>query len=333
MMWAPRRVTPHMTSTSARNPAAEARALLPDGYLARVLEPSPPAVHDEPWFSDDPAARGESAGLTVVTPTIAGDITWAELAATDPTIADYARHHWLVPGHLLPPVPDNYVESRLDHHRLAYAVVAEARHRANGKFGLRHVHTGFGTPFFGDDEQVRVEPGIIVVQRGSTVETAPITTLAAAADLVGVEPTTTAAEHDSPELGDIHAPLQADESTGRFLGDWFGFATSVLEELRVTPGASDVGRVQLWPGHFDPAVEVGDADQGQRATYGASPGDDGSDEPYLYVGPWGDMVAAPFWNASTFSGAVVPYAELRASTNPHQKALDFFREALDRLSR
>ncbi|HEX9888994.1 MAG TPA: hypothetical protein VGA69_05920, partial [Nitriliruptorales bacterium] len=47
------------------------------------------------------------------------------------------------------------------------------------------------------------------------------------------------------------------------------FATAVLEELRRTDGTLDAGRVQRWPEHFDPAVELARADAGQRASYGS----------------------------------------------------------------
>ena len=50
---------------------------------------------------------------------------------------------------------------------------------------------------------------------------------------------------------------------------------------------------QLWPEHFDLACEIGDADAGTRANYGASPGDAAIPEPYLYVGPVGRRAGAP----------------------------------------
>ena len=38
----------------ARDPAAEAAAAVGDGFEVRVLEPSPPAVAEEPFWADDP---------------------------------------------------------------------------------------------------------------------------------------------------------------------------------------------------------------------------------------------------------------------------------------
>ncbi len=314
-----------------RNPAAEASAVLGPGHTARVLEPSPPAVDEGPWFADDPAAVGDpEPGTVVVTPTSAGDRTWDEVVAERPDLADFARERWLGARRRLSPAPDGYAAARDDFHRLAYSVVAEARRRANGRFGLRFTAGGFGTPFFGDDVQVRVEGDVLVVQHGDHVRADRITTLRAAGELVGVEPADEAGEHDSPPLDDLDRPLAVTAEVGRFLGDWFGFAWSVLEELRLTPDADDVSRTQLWPGHFDPAIEMGDADAGRRATYGASPGDGAHPGPYLYVAAWGEIDRAdPFWNDAAFDGGSLGYAELLAADDPVATALAFFRRGHD----
>ena len=206
--------------------------------------------------------------------------------------------------------------------------------RDSGKFGLRFTQNGFGTPFFGDDQQVRVEGTELVVQTGDKVKSEPISTLAAASAMVGVTPGSEAAEHDSPELGDLDEDLIVDEASGEFIADWFGFATSVLEELRLTPGAKDAGRVQLWPGHFDVAIEVGEADANQRATYGASLGDDDHDEPYLYIGPWAEVdLSNSFWNEHAFNGASLNYTDLLEEPDPRQAAIEFFQTGHQVLTR
>ena len=233
------------------DPAAEANAKLGGSATALVLEPSPPADHDGPFFADDPAAIPPGAANTVG-PTSAADRTWTRVVADRPELSSWASERWLAAYRPLQPVPADYPETRNAYHRLAYAVVAEARRCANTKFGLRYTNGGFGTPFFGDDRQVRVRDGVLVVQHGAEVTHNAITSLRAAAQFVGVAPGTTAAEHDSPPLGDVDADLGATVATCRFLGDWFGFSWAVLEELRVTPCAVDAERVQLWPGHFDP---------------------------------------------------------------------------------
>jgi len=303
-----------------------------------VLEPSPPAVPTGPWFADDPAAAGSGpqTAAKVVAPTSAGDLRWAELAADDETVAEFCRPRWLANHQPLGGVPDHYRLRRDDLHRLAYGVVSNARKAANGKFGLRWTLDGFGTPFYGDDAQVRVEGSLLVCQRGDKVDAEEITTLAAAARFLGVEATSDQAEHDTVALGGLDRPLTVDGELVAFISRWFGMATAALEELRCAPGGADPSRVQLWPGHFDMAVEVGDADADpvSRATYGASTGDDAHPEPYLYVGPWGPIDPGDrFWNDEAFTGASLPYAAIQGDPDPCGIALDFYRQALGQLIR
>ena len=317
---------------SHRNAAEAATAMLGEGLSARVLEPSPPTVNDGPFLADDPVARGDASGLVIVSPVSSGDTTWDEIVHDRPELAAFARANWLGARGPLPALPRDYPAARNAFHRLAYAVVAEARRRANSKFGLRFTSRGFGTPFFGNDEQVRVMGGLVVHQTADDVREIPITTLAEVAAALGIEPGTDAAEHDSPPLGDIDEPLAITTETGIFLGEWFGFSWAVLEELRLTPGAIDPERPQLWPGHFDPALAIGDPENG-RATYGCSPGDHDHDEPYLYVGAWGDVDRDdPYWNETTFNGASLPFAALADTEDPYTVALDFFRNGYQKLN-
>ncbi len=319
-----------------RNPQAEADAIVGNGLTTRVLEPSPPAVATGPWFADDPAAveNGGQVTARVVTPTSAGDLRWADLAASDETVAAFCQPRWLANYQPLSAVPDHYPVRRDDLHRLAYGVVSNARKAANGKFGLRWTMGGFGTPFFGNDTQVRVERNLLVVQQGDKIEAETITTLGAAAEFLGVEATSDQAEHDTVALGDLERPLTVDQELVAFISDWFGMATMALEELRCTPRAPDPSRVQLWPGHFDVAVEIGDAESERitRATYGASPGDAAHPDPYLYVGPWGPVDPSdPFWNDAAFAGASLPYVAIQGDPNPCGVALGFYRQAFSRL--
>ena len=88
------------------------------------------------------------------------------------------------------------------------------------------------------------------------------------------------------------------------LGDFYGFACSVLEQLRADESQADSTLVLLWPEHFDIAMELGDEAAGQRADFGGSPGDENHDEPYLYVGPSNaDLASGEPWNATGFKGA------------------------------
>jgi hypothetical protein len=116
------------------------------------------------------------------------------------------------------------------------------------EIALRYTRSGFGTPFFeqdGADCQVRVEHGELVRQRGPEETREP---------LPGV-----------------------DIAAATALGDFYGLACSVLEQLRADETDGDQSLVQLWPEHFDIAVDLGSEPAGQRAAFGASPGDDDHD--------------------------------------------------------
>ncbi len=318
---------------TVRNAAAEASSILGDGTAGRVLEPSPPAIDDGQFYADDPVNAPVDAARVVSF--IGGDRTWHDEVAERPDLEGWAAERWLAGSRRLPPLPEGLVAARTDLHRLATYVVAPARHRANGKFGLRWTLGGFGTPFFGDDVQIRVAGDELIVQEGDSVRSTPITTLAAAAAFIGgeIDPKT-AAEHDSPPVGDVDTDLGVSAAVTDFLGSWWGLGTAALEQLRADEHSVDPSRVQLWPGHFDPAIEAGDEDR--RASYGASPGDATSDEPYLYVSVWWPDrlsldTADSYWNADGFVGARLSYADLVTADDQVAAAVEFYRAGRDRL--
>ena len=294
----------------ARNALAEAREVA--GADAWVLEPSPPAVADGPFFADDPVA--------------AGNVDWKGWVAAHPDRAAWAAERWLAAWPRLGAAPSTLVETRLALHRLAFYVVAPARRRANTKFGLRWTLGGFGTPFFAADEQVRVAGGQVIVQRGASATAMPITTLADAAALALDGPPDIEWAHgfDVHDAGDVDASLPVDADAAAFLGDWYGFAWSVLEEFRADAESVDAGRVQLWPEHFDAAVECLPADR--HAVFGASPGDASSAEPYLYVSsPRVSAVPGDLWNATAFVGAILALHEFVDALDQRATVLEFFR--------
>ncbi len=342
-----------MTS-QPRNARLEAQRLLaPEEGTARVLEPSPPAVDTEPYRADDPADRATTAGDRFVMPTGLIDHDHPPAAVTDwqtwlqrrpehadrADLADWLAERWLAGNRRLPTPPptETLVETRLALHRLAAYVIAPARHQANGKFGLRWTLGGFGTPFFGSDRQIRVEGTTLIDQQGDDVRTTALGSLQGAAEFLDTEiDTETAAEHDSPDVGDIDEPLAVDPAAAAFLGSWFGMAFAGLEMVRADTESIDPSRPQLWPGHFDPAIEVGTDDT--RGSYGASPGDHGSDQPYLYVSLWWpDRLdidpADPFWNASGFTGRILPLGDFPAGDDPAVVAADFWRETRGHIDR
>jgi hypothetical protein len=279
------------------NPRAEAEDKLGGDYEARVLEPSPPAVTEVP-YADDPVHPGEVPdGRLLVSPVHnRGDLTWDDIIGVEPELAPWCADRWLGAWKNLDPLPPSFAETRVALHTVAEAVVAPARLPAN-EIALRYTRAGFGTPFFeqgGEDCQVRVEHGELVRQRGRVETREP---------LPGV---------------DIGAATA--------LGDFYGLACSVLEQLRADEQDGDPSLVQLWPEHFDLAIELGSEAKGQRANFGASPGDDGHPEPYLYVGPWSPEVSGELWNATGFKGAELAYSELIAADDHRRAALDFMRE-------
>ncbi len=273
---------------TARDARAEAQAVVGDGLEARVLEPSPPAVADPAWFADDPVQGAGPAGDRVVAPVPLGAaMTWDAWLADHPDRAGWAAERWLGAHRRLVAPPPGFAATRLALHRVAVYAVAPARRRANGKFGLRFTAGGFGTPFFGDDEQVRVDGDRIVRQAGGEAREAPLTTLAAAAALAldGPPDGAWAEGLDVPPLGDPDADLAVDPR-GRP-------AAGRLVRLRLVGARGAAGRAGVGAGRAHPALARALRRRGRpagpraprRATYGASPGDADHAEPYLYVLP------------------------------------------------
>jgi hypothetical protein len=278
-------------------------------------------VHDEPWFADDPTERGE--GAQVVSPVTSGDLLWSEVDAVDP---DWAKERWLGPYKPMEPPPPTLGATRDALHRVAERVISPARQRDNGKIGLRWTLGGFGTPFFGADAQIRVDGAELVIDTPSGQRRQPLSTVRDAAAAIGFDLVGAQEAQDD-------APLEVDATAARFVGDWFGFVTSVLEQLRAeAPPQWEPSRVQLWSEHFDVALEIGSEQAEQRAALGGSPGDDGHAEPYLYVAPWTARPSGELWQARGFPGAELSYAELLAAPDQRATALEFFRVRLAALN-
>jgi hypothetical protein len=315
------------------NPRLEAEERLGGRYEVRVLEPSPPAIAEPPWFADDPvAAPSLPAGRPLVTPVSNGDRTWDELCLEEPALRQWCRDRWLAAWPRLEPLPEGFSQTRAALHALGEHVVAAARCHSNGKIGLRFTKGGFGTPFFGADEQVRVELDEVVTVGQSQERSARITTLEAAAAQAGIVPGAPGHIYTPTTVCVGHQKLEVDRDAAAALAGVFGFAASVLEQLRseVHP-RENPSRVQLWPEHFDTAVEIGDDSAGRRAAFGVSPGDDDHDEPYVYVALWSGVKPSAVFNATAFVGAELTYKELLAAGDQRRAALEFLRLALEEL--
>jgi hypothetical protein len=315
----------------AHDPIGEATTWLADHQVARVLEPSPPAIDDGDQFADDPAVRGEAAGQVVVGPTPDADVQWAELAAGNPALAEWCSGRWLGPWLNLTPFPASLATTRQSLQSLACYVLSPARKSVTGRIGLRYTRGGFGTPFFGQDRQLRIVGDALVIQDGGNATPVSVSTVREAARASGV------ALQSDPGVGrDIPAlepdrPLDLDAAASLALGDWYGFGASVLETVRAQlRQRGDVSRVQLWPEHMDIALSF-EPGEGRAANLGLSPGDAGHPDPYVYLGPW-DMsgLRDPFWNASF--GAVLDSGTILDAGDQRWAALDFFAEGLRRLN-
>ena len=221
----------------------------------------------------------------------------------------------------LPSAPPDLARTRDALHAIAEHVLAPARVRATGsEIALEATPGGFGTPAFPAAVVCASRARSSSSRRPAARERrAPITTVRAAARLAGL---------DADELpGD---ELEIDPRAADFLGGFYAFARAELESLRA--GAEDPSALHLWPEDFDLAFDAGDEAAGQRASYGASPGDEDHPEPYLYVGPWRTPEPAEIWNAYGFTGAELAWAELVIDADPRAAALDFWNAARDALS-
>lgn len=217
-----------------------------------------------------------------------------------------------------------------DHlHQIAYFALSPARHSVEGRMGLRATPGGFGTPEF-EGRVARVDGPLLVHQEGTNVATQQISTVRAAAEFFGgvyegvwfekfKDPLT-------PIGPDVMLSVDADDS--RFVGAWFEFGFEVLDSFRSdSQAADDASSTQIWPEHFDAAMETGDADSGKRASYGFSPGDGAHPEPYVYVAAWGEIDRSnEYWNEKAFNGSSLSYADLAAEPDPFEAALDFLRD-------
>ena len=232
-------------------------------------------------------------------------------------------------GHTVVGVAPDFAPTRAAWHAVAEWVLAPARHAEFGRIGLRATPGGFGTPPFAGERVLRVDHDELVVTVDGVDARTRLTTLAHAAAFVGIPPGTHTGVYTPATTWSPDAPLAIDGRVAPLLADWFASAAAWLDTVWAEATAEDAPTmVQLWPEHFDMAVDLGDAKRGRRANYGASPGDELHPEPYLYVGPW-DLARrgdATFWNAPF--GASLPY---RAAVDEPGAALAFFRRGKELL--
>jgi hypothetical protein len=224
---------------------------------------------------------------------------------------------------------DTFVSTRDGLHRVAEHVVAKVRYVDDGEVGLAAASDGFSTPFLADRSRVRVDADEMVVDSPGGSARHQLNTIAEAAAFVGVEPGFPSELYPPATTLHIDERLHLDRRAAEELSAWNAFCAEVLQsfadELADELADARPSPLILWPEHFDQAFYTEDGDESRRANYGASPGDDGHPEPYLYVGPWGRVAPDDYWNAVHFNGAVLPLSSLTAAAEPVKTAMQFLR--------
>ena len=128
----------------------------------------------------------------------------------------------------------------------------------------------------------------------------------------------------APHTTDAGGAFSAERPDLDELARWYSDASSFLEEYRAS--IAGAGPVRCWPHHFDIAtlVRLSRAKRLQTIGVGLSPGDEGSDEPYFYVGPSpspsrvppplsiGGWQTTSWWGAALGASAIVPIHEAAA---------------------
>jgi hypothetical protein len=232
------------------------------------------------------------------------------------------------------PVEDlaRFAATREALHQVAEHVLAKARFDDDGEIRLTAWPGGFATPALSGGRRVRVEGVSVVVHDHAGQRVAPLRSVAAAARFVGIEPGFPRQLYPPATALEPDRPLDLDSSSASALAAWYGFTAAVLERYRAELGrTADPSPLILWPEHFDQAFFTQDTDEARRANYGASPGDAGHPEPYLYVGPWAVPATDPYWNASHFPGAVLPLSALLGRPDAEAEALAFLAGGRSRL--
>lgn len=176
------------------------------------------------------------------------------------------------------PTPDerSFSVTRDGLHQLAEQVLAADRFRHGGRIGLQSAPGGFASPWEivdGAKRCVRVEGAELVLVNGDDRTAAPITTVRAAAAMLGIVAGAPPVYRAATSVT-LDAALHIDPDAAAVIADWFEFGANALERfLAAHPELADraVGPT-LWPEHFDLAVTIADVGRGELVV-GVSPGD------------------------------------------------------------
>jgi hypothetical protein len=235
----------------------------------------------------------------------------------------------------LPTLPDDWPDQRETLRVVAAHVLGQARQRHDELFDLQPAPGGFATPPVGEQrERVRVVGGSLLIERvdgndvrsiaaSTTVVTIAGNTVAGLCEAIGFEPDPDFwVGHDTPPV-DAQATLHLDSMAATVLGEWYLLGQRAIDEVVASLPDPDASVGRLWPEHFDYGIDL-QATPSIRCNLGASAGDSGHQEPYLYVGPWtADRPgSAEYWNASF--GAVLGFGDLDVADDPIGTAVAFF---------
>lgn len=199
-------------------------------------------------------------------------------------------------------------------HQVAEHVLAAAQYAELGTIRLRIVAGGFATiDTQPGNRRLAVINGQVVVTDDAGVRSAPLTTVRAAADFVGITAGLAPTAYRPATTLAPDAPLAIDPDSVVVLSNWYRLADEALRRFAAEVGAPPLEPV-LWPEHFDVGITI------DTVNYGASPGDSEIADPYVYVGPHGGPPRRDtFWNAAF--GAARTIDEIKGSDD----AVAFFR--------
>ena len=122
-----------------------------------------------------------------------------------------------------------------------------------------------------------------------------------------------------------------DAKQAKALGDAMWKLTGYAAQLKAKLKGGLTAPVLVYPHHFDLSLVWFPWDDERQLGFGFSPGDDMIHEPYLYVTAWpeppdftdGNLPNGAYWQQEGFSGAILPYAELRQHHQPARLLHDF----------
>ena len=134
----------------------------------------------------------------------------------------------------LPPTPV-IVETRRSLHRVAEHVLSAALKRATGQIALEQAPGGFRTPPLPDGRVVAVDGTDLTVTAADGVRRAPLTTVADAARLAGIEAGFPWTKHPPATPFEPDEPLSVDPAAAAVLADWFALGADALQR----PGRGD----------------------------------------------------------------------------------------------